>query len=73
MSVLYTLNRRAAAFHDGTPITPADVVWSFETLRDKGAPLYRFYYGDVTRVAIAGDHGVRFSFKNGDNANCRRS
>ena len=65
-SVLYTLNK-AARFHDGTPITPADVVWSFETLRDKGAPLYRFYYGDVTKVEVAGDNGVRFTFKNGDN------
>ena len=25
-----------ARFHDGTPITPADVVWSLETLRDEG-------------------------------------
>jgi len=65
-SVLYTLNK-AAKFHDGTPITPDDVVWSFETLRDKGAPQYRFYYGDVTKVEIAGDNGVRFTFKNGDN------
>jgi microcin C transport system substrate-binding protein len=66
MSVLYALNPKAR-FHDGSPITPADVVWSFETLRDKGAPLYRFYYGDVTKVEMEGDHGVRFLFKNGDN------
>jgi microcin C transport system substrate-binding protein len=65
-SVVYTLNPKAK-FHDGTPITPADVVWSFEILRDKGAPQYRFYYGDVTKVEIEGDHGVRFQFKNGDN------
>jgi microcin C transport system substrate-binding protein len=65
-SVVYTLNPKAR-FHDGTPITPADVVWTFETLRDKGAPLYRFYYGDVTKVAIEGDRAVRFQFKNGDN------
>src|SRR5580658_1628657 len=65
-SVLYTLNP-AARFHDGTPITPNDVVWSFETLRDKGQPLYRFYYGDVTKVEIEGDHAVKFTFKNGDN------
>jgi len=65
-SVVYTLNK-AARFQDGTPITPADVVWSFETLRDKGAPTYRFYYGDVTKVEAVGDHAVRFTFKNGDN------
>ena len=66
MSVLYSLNPKAR-FHDGAPITPDDVIWSFGILRDKGAPQYRFYYGDVTKVEIAGDHGVRFQFKNGDN------
>ena len=66
MSILYTLNK-AARFQDGTPMTPEDVVWSFETLRDKGAPLYRFYYGDVTKVEQEGDRGVRFFFKSADN------
>jgi microcin C transport system substrate-binding protein len=42
-------------------------VWSFGILRDKGAPLYRFYYGDVTKVAVEGDRGVRFQFKSADN------
>jgi microcin C transport system substrate-binding protein len=65
-SVLYTLNSKAR-FHDGSPMTPADVVWSFETLRAKGQPLYRFYYGDVTKVEIEGERGVRFFFKSGDN------
>jgi microcin C transport system substrate-binding protein len=65
-SILYTLNPKAR-FHDGTPITADDVIWSFETLRDKGQPLFRFYYGDVTKVEKEGDHGVRFRFKSGDN------
>ncbi|HXC29495.1 MAG TPA: extracellular solute-binding protein [Stellaceae bacterium] len=65
-SVVYNLNPKAK-FNDGTPVTPEDVVWSFETLRDKGAPLYRFYYGDVTKVEIQGDHAVKFTFKNGQN------
>jgi len=65
-SVVYNLNPKAK-FHDGSPITPADVVWSFETLRDKGAPMYRFYYGDVTKIEVQGDHAVKFQFKNGDN------
>lgn len=65
-SVIYNLNPKAR-FNDGTPITPADVVWSFETLRDKGAPLYRFYYADVTKVEVVGDHAVKFTFKSGEN------
>lgn len=66
LSVLYTL-RKSARFHDGSPITPQDVIWTFNTLRQKGLPLYRTYYGGVTRVAQEGAHGVRFSFKSADN------
>ena len=66
LSVLYTL-RREARFHDGTPMTPEDVVWTFETLRAKGQPMYRSYYGDVTKVEKEGERGVRFSFKSADN------
>lgn len=66
LSVLYTL-RKEARFHDGTPITPADLVWTFDTLRTKGAPMYRSYYGDVTKVEVEGERGVRFRFKNADN------
>ena len=65
-SELFTLNKNAR-FHDGTPITAADVVWSFGILRDKGQPLYRQYYGDVTKVEVEGERGVRFTFKSGDN------
>ncbi len=66
LSVLYTL-RKEARFHDGTPITPEDVIWTFETLRAKGQPIYREYYGDVTKVEKEGDRGVRFYFKSAKN------
>ena len=66
LSVLYTL-RNEARFHDGTPMTPADVIWTFETLQKKGLPSYREYYGDVTKVEQEGDRGVRFYFKSAKN------
>src|SRR6266446_1037879 len=66
LSVLYTL-RKEARFHDGTPMTPEDVVWTLETLRTKGQPMYRSYYGDVTKVEKEGERGVRFTFKSADN------
>ncbi len=66
MSVLYAL-RPEAKFSDGSPMTPADAIWTFNILREKGQPLYRTYYGDVTKVTQEGDHGVRFWFKNADN------
>jgi microcin C transport system substrate-binding protein len=66
LSVLYTL-RKEARFHDGTPMTPADVIWTFDTLRQQGLPSYREYYGDVTKVVQEGERGVRFYFKSAKN------
>jgi microcin C transport system substrate-binding protein len=66
LSVLYTL-RKEARFHDGSPMTPDDVVWTFNTLREKGHPMYRSYYGDVTEIAQEGERGVRFRFKSAQN------
>jgi len=66
LSVLYTL-RNEARFHDGTPMTPEDVVWTFRTLRAKGQPMYRSYYRDVIRAEKEGERGVRFTFKSADN------
>jgi microcin C transport system substrate-binding protein len=66
LSVLYTM-RKEARFHDGSPMTPADLVWTFDTLRQKGHPMYRSYYGDVTKVEQEGERGVRFYFKDANN------
>ncbi len=66
LSVLYTL-RKQARFHDGSPMTPDDVVWTFNTLREKGHPMYRSYYGDVTEIAQEGERGIRFRFKSAEN------
>ena len=56
-----------ATFSDGSKITPADVIFSFEILRDKGLPTYRYYYGDVDKVYQEGDNRVVFKFKEGVN------
>ena len=66
LSVLYTI-RKEARFHDGAPMTPDDVVWTFEMLRAKGQPHYRSYYGDVTKVGKEGERGIRFYFKSAEN------
>lgn len=58
-----TFNLRSQAkWHDGKPITAEDVVWSFEILRDKGAPLYRYYYANVDKVEALNPRKVRFHF-----------
>lgn len=57
----YTL-RPEAKFHDGTRITAEDVVFSFKMLREKGRPLYRFYYANVAKAEALGPRRVKFSF-----------
>ena len=44
-SVTYRLHA-AARWHDGTPVTPADVIFSFEALKANN-PQYAFYYKNV--------------------------
>lgn len=62
--VAFTI-RPEARFHDGSPLTVDDVIFSFETLRDKGRPNHRLYYRKVTRVERVGSRGVRFTFQPG--------
>ena len=64
--VAYTL-REDARWHDGEPITVEDVVWSFNTLKEKGHPQYRFYYKSVTEARQIGPRTVRFEFAEGLN------
>lgn len=59
--------RSQARFQDGSTITPDDVIFSFETLRDKGHPSYRSYYKDVVKAEKTGDREVRFTFRDGKN------
>jgi microcin C transport system substrate-binding protein len=59
--------RKEARFHDGTPMTPEDVIWTLETLKEHGDPHYRIYYGDVTKAEKVGERSVRFIFRNGEN------
>jgi microcin C transport system substrate-binding protein len=59
--------RPQARFHDGSPITVEDVIWTFETLKTKGHPAYRSYYADVVEVKKTADRKVRFAFQPGIN------
>jgi len=59
--------RPQARFHDGSPITADDVLFSFDILRTKGTPNYRAYYQNVVKAEKLSDRKVRFSFAPGDN------
>lgn len=53
--------REGAKFHDGTPITPEDVIFSMEALK-AAHPQYAAYYKNVTRAEKTGDREVTFHF-----------
>lgn len=57
--ITFNLNPRAR-FSDGKPITPEDVIFTWQLLRDKGRPNYRTYYSKVARAEIVGPRSVRF-------------
>ena len=59
-SVTYKL-RAEAKWQDGKPVTPEDVVWSFEKLKELN-PNQRFYYQHVVKASITGEREVTFTF-----------
>lgn len=64
--VIFNL-RKEAVWHDGKPVTADDVVWTFNTLIEKGRPLYKAYYAHVKKVEALGEKRVKFSFDMTDN------
>ena len=62
----FILDERAK-FHDGSPVTADDVIFSFNSLIEKGQPLYKVYYADVERVEKISPKEVRFYFRKGSN------
>lgn len=64
--VEFSLNPRAR-WHDGKPITPEDVVFSFEAIMEHGSPRYQFYYRNVVKAEKTGDRTVKFTFDQAGN------
>jgi microcin C transport system substrate-binding protein len=59
-SATYRLDARAK-WHDGTPITVDDVIWSFNFLK-ANSPNYVRYFGNVTEAVAVSDREVEFRF-----------
>jgi microcin C transport system substrate-binding protein len=64
-SVTFRL-RPQAKWHDGEPITPEDVVWSFNKIVELN-PAQKFYYQHVTKAEVTGEHEVTFTFDHAGN------
>jgi peptide/nickel transport system substrate-binding protein len=50
----------AARFSDGKPVTPEDVIFSWELLRDHGRPNFGIFYEKVRKAERAGARAVHF-------------
>ncbi len=55
--------RPEARFADGSPVTADDPVFTFDTLKTKGHPSYRFVLRDVVKAEAIDKHTVRYTFK----------
>jgi len=58
--VVYRL-RKEARWHDGKAVTPEDVLFSFEVLK-QNSPMYSSYYRHVSKAEKVGDLDVKFTF-----------
>ena len=59
-SVIYRL-RPEAKWHDGKPVTPADVIFSLQAFQ-KNHPMLSAYYRHVTKAEQTGEREVTFTF-----------
>ncbi len=64
-SVTYKL-RDNARWHDGKPVTPEDVIFSLNVLKEHNAQ-YAFYYKNVVKAEKSGDGEITFTFDQKNN------
>ncbi len=64
-SITFYLNSNAT-FHDGSPITRDDVLFSLETFQTKGTPNQKKTYGKVVKTELIGNNGIKMIFENNE-------
>lgn len=63
--VIFTL-RKDVKFSDGTPMTAADILFSFELLKEQGTPSYAaFVQQNVAAAELLDDYRLKFTFAAG--------
>ena len=58
--MIYRL-RKEARWHDGKPVTPEDVIFSINTLKQY-SPMYGSYYRHVVKAEKSGERDIKFTF-----------
>ncbi|WPO98164.1 extracellular solute-binding protein [Pseudomonas sp. HR96] len=66
LSLRFYLNPKAR-FADGTPITAADVAYTYNLLMTQASLKYRTQFADVAKVEVEAPDRVRYDFRNADN------
>jgi microcin C transport system substrate-binding protein len=64
-SIIFYLNPKAH-FHDGSPITREDILFSLETFQTKGTPNQKKTYGKVISTEMIGENGIKMNFVNNE-------
>ena len=64
-SITFYINPNAK-FHDGSPITREDVLFSLETFQTKGTPNQKKTYGKIIKTEMIGEQGIKMIFINND-------
>jgi peptide/nickel transport system substrate-binding protein len=59
--IQFNLNPKAK-WQDGQPVTPEDVIFTFQILQQKGRPPFNKRLDTVSKMEKVGDHSVRFTF-----------
>ena len=63
--ITFTL-RPEARFNNGTPITAADIEFSFNTIMQHGRPFLKSFYSEVESVEVLDDYLIKFQFNTTD-------
>jgi peptide/nickel transport system substrate-binding protein len=60
-SIEFNLNP-SAKWSDGQPVTPEDVIFTYEIFAEKGRPPYSDRMKKIEKIEKTGEHSVRFTF-----------
>lgn len=61
MSITFRLDANAR-FSDGSLVTADDVKFTFDTIKEKGHPFYRFFWADIAQAEVLDKKKIRFRF-----------